>query len=121
MTILCTVFSLTMRTDLLLPEICLKKAGWNAYYIPDASIIHFGGRSMNRWKRRRMVYRGKMLFYKNNYGLLRTGILRIMLGILSSIKLLFWALIWILPNLRERAKLELDSNLDVIKLCIKLE
>ena len=99
----------------------MKKAGWKAYYIPDASIIHFGGRSMNRWKRRRMVYRGKMLFYKNNYGSFRTIILRFMLGILTSIKLLFWALIWILPNFRERAKLELDSNLDVIKLCIKLE
>ena len=56
-----------------------KKAGWKVYYLPDANTIHFGGRSMDRWRRRKMVYRGKMLFYKKNYGLLRTGILRMML------------------------------------------
>ncbi len=99
----------------------MKNAGWKAYYIPDASIIHFGGRSMNRWKRRRMVYRGKMLFYKKNYGVMRTTILRIMLAVLTFVKLLIWAVLWLLPNRRERAKLELASNLDVIKLCLKLE
>jgi GT2 family glycosyltransferase len=99
----------------------MQEAGWKAYYIPDATIIHFGGRSMNRWKRRRMVYRGKMLFYRNNYGPLRTTILRLMLGILTTFKLLVWLLLWIIPSRRERAKLELDSNIDVIKLCLKLE
>jgi len=99
----------------------MKKAGWKAYYIPDATIIHFGGRSMNRWKRRRMVYRGKMLFYKKNYGVLRTAILRLILGILSFIKLLLWGILWIFPSRRERAKLELNSNLDVIKLCWQLK
>ena len=99
----------------------MKKAGWQAYYIPDASIIHFGGRSMNRWKRRRMVYRGKMLFYKKNYDPVQTAILRLMLGILTSLKLLIWMVLWIFPGRRERAKLELNSNKDVIQLCLKLE
>lgn len=99
----------------------MKKAGWKAYYIPDATIIHFGGRSMNRWKRRRMVYRGKMLFYKKNYGGITTAILRLMLGILSAIKFLIWCILWIFPARRERAKLEITSNLDVIKLCWQLK
>jgi len=99
----------------------MKKADWKAYYIPDATIIHFGGRSMNRWKRRRMVYRGKMLFYKKNYGVVQTAVLRISLAILTFIKLLLWGILWLFPNRRERAKLELSSNLEVIKLCWQLK
>jgi GT2 family glycosyltransferase len=42
----------------------LKKAGWQMYFLPQSTTIHFGGRSMNRWGRRKMVYRGKMLFFQ---------------------------------------------------------
>jgi GT2 family glycosyltransferase len=99
----------------------LKKAGWKVYYLPSATTIHFGGRSMNRWKRRKMVYRGKMLFYKKNYSSLKTLCLRIMFVILSMLKLIIWGVIGLLPARRERAKLELSSNIDVLKLCWKLE
>jgi GT2 family glycosyltransferase len=99
----------------------LKEAGWKVYYLPSATTIHFGGRSMNRWKRRKMVYRGKMLFYRKNYSSLKSWLLRIMFGILSILKSIIWGVIWLLPARRERAKLELKSNLDVLKLCWKLE
>jgi hypothetical protein len=99
----------------------MQKAGWKAYYLPDATIIHFGGRSMNRWKRRRMVYRGKMLFYHKNYGFLPTLILRIMLALLSFVKLVIWAVLWLIPSKNGRAKLELESNRDVIALCWNLK
>ncbi len=59
----------------------LIKGGWSVYYLPHATTIHFGGRSMDRWRRRRMVYRGKMLFFKKNYDPLRHYALRAMLGI----------------------------------------
>jgi GT2 family glycosyltransferase len=99
----------------------LNKAGWKVYYIPTATTIHFGGKSMNRWKRRKMVYRGKMLFYQKNYGGLQSTLLRLMFGISSMIKLGFWKVIeLIFPKHRERARMELNSNVDVIKLCIKL-
>ena len=32
----------------------IKKAGWQIYYLPEATIIHYGGRSMTRWPRRRL-------------------------------------------------------------------
>lgn len=99
----------------------LQQAGWSVYYLPQVTTIHYGGRSMNRWSRRKMVYRGKMLFYKKNYGQLQTGALRAMLGGLSTIKLAAWGVAYVAPNLRERAKKELNSNLDVVKLCWKLE
>jgi GT2 family glycosyltransferase len=98
----------------------LQKAGWQVYYLPQAYTIHFGGRSMNRWGRRKMVYRGKMLFYRKNYGPLRTGLLRLMFGGLSLVKMVPWAVAYILPRWRERAQKELRSNADVINLCWKL-
>ena len=95
----------------------LHQQGWNVYYLPSANTIHYGGRSMDRWRRRKMVYRGKMIFYKKNYGILRSGIIRLMLAGLSILKLVGWLIVYPLPRQRERARLELQSNRDVISLC----
>lgn len=98
----------------------LRKAGWKTYYLPSVSVVHFGGRSMDRWRRRRMVYRGKMLFFRKNYGRYRTLVLRAMLGFVSIGKLFPWSAICLFPHWRERARRELRSNAEVIGLCMKL-
>jgi len=98
----------------------LKGAGWGIYYLPKATTIHYGGRSMTRWPRRKMVYRGKLLFYKKHYGLLKTFILRLMLGLLSFVKIVVWAILFLLPPKRDLAQKELYSNLEVIRLCVSL-
>jgi hypothetical protein len=99
----------------------LKKAGWNVYHIPQAYTIHYAGRSMNRWRRRKMVYRGKMLFYQKNYGPASSFFLRLLFGLMSAVKMVIWGVAYLFPKFRERARLELESNRDVIKLCLKLE
>ena len=99
----------------------LNQSGWKVYYLPEATTIHYGGRSMDRWRRRKMVYRGKMLFYKKNYGFLRSLSLRFVLGLISGLKLVVWEFISILPNKRIRAEKEIQSNQEVIKLSLKLE
>jgi N-acetylglucosaminyl-diphospho-decaprenol L-rhamnosyltransferase len=98
----------------------LKKAGWDIYFLPEVTTIHFGGRSMDRWRRRKMVYRGKMFFFKKNYGSFSTWVLRLMLGILSLIKMLIWAILSIFPDQKDKAKKELNSNIEVVKLCWNL-
>jgi GT2 family glycosyltransferase len=98
----------------------LKKAGWEIYYLPQATTIHLGGRSMDRWKRRKMVYRGKMLFYKKHYGPIQSFLLRFVLAFLSITKLIIWGIASFLPTKKDLAKKELRSNIDVVKLCIKL-
>lgn len=95
----------------------LKKAGWNIYYIPHAFTIHYGGRSMDRWRRRKMVYRGKILFYQKNYDATRTLMLRAMLGGLSLSKMAYWGALSLLPPQRERAQKELKSNVEVVQIC----
>lgn len=99
----------------------LVQAGWDVVYLPHATTIHFGGRSMNRWGRRKMVYRGKMLFYRKNYGPARTAALRTMLGGLSMAKLAWWSAAAVSPQHRDRARKEQQSNLEVVRLCLKLE
>ncbi|MBN2242222.1 MAG: glycosyltransferase family 2 protein [Acidobacteria bacterium] len=99
----------------------LHKAGLPVYYLPSATTVHYGGRSMDRWRRRKMVYRGKMLFYRKNYGPVKTGILRVMLGGLSLTKALIWIFSGILPRRKDRARKELRSNLEVLALCCRLK
>jgi GT2 family glycosyltransferase len=99
----------------------LNKAGWKVFYLPDSTIIHFGGRSMDRWKRRKMVYRGKMLFYKKNYGFVSAFFLRILFFVMSFLKLLVWCVGFLVPSRNNQAKKELRSNLDVMALCLNLK
>ena len=97
-----------------------QQAGWEVYYLPHAYTIHYGGRSMNRWSRRKMVYRGKMLFYQKNYGSARAGALRLMLGGLSLAKLTAWGVAAAVPTQRDRAQKEIQSNREVVQLCWRL-
>jgi GT2 family glycosyltransferase len=95
----------------------LKRAGWQVFFLPHATTIHFGGRSMDRWPRRKMVNRGKILFYRKNYGPARTALLRLLLAVLSTAKLFTWGCAVFHPRWRTQARKELASNLDVIRLC----
>jgi N-acetylglucosaminyl-diphospho-decaprenol L-rhamnosyltransferase len=106
------------ETDL---QFRLVKGGWRVCYLPDVTTVHFGGRSMDRWKRRRMVYRGKMLFFRKNYGRAREWALRGMLGTLTVAKVVAWALAWPVPSIRDRARRELSSNAEVLRLCAHLQ
>jgi GT2 family glycosyltransferase len=99
----------------------LKQAGWNVYYLPQATTIHYGGRSLDRWRRRKMVYRGKMLFYRKNYGSFAAFTLRLMLGGLTLLKTLLWGIAWLFPWCHTAAERELRSNLDVLNLCCRLQ
>jgi GT2 family glycosyltransferase len=98
----------------------LQKAGWLVYYLPSAQTLHYGGRSMDRWRRRHMVYRGKLMFYRKNYGALQNGVLRLMFFLLSLAKLVPWIFLAAVPRARQRARKELRSNLDVARICFKL-
>jgi GT2 family glycosyltransferase len=99
----------------------LNKAGWKVYFLPNSAIIHFGGRSMNRWQRRKMVYRGKLMFYKKNYGWFSTFLLRLLFFVMSLLKLLVWCVGVFVPSRSAQAKNELRSNLDVMALCLNLK
>jgi GT2 family glycosyltransferase len=99
----------------------LVRGGWKIYHIPQSTTVHFGGRSMDRWKRRKMVYRGKMLFFRKNYGMVREYLLRTTLAVLTMLKVVAWSVAFPLPGMQERARRELRSNAEVLRLCVHLQ
>jgi len=96
----------------------LKQAGWQIYYLPDLNTVHLGGRSSTSWRRRPMVYRGKLLFFCKHYGPLRTMALRLMFVAASGLKIPFWLLAYLLPGQRQRARQELASHRAILRLCL---
>ncbi len=104
------------ETDL---QFRMTKAGWKIYFLPDVETIHFGGRSLDRWKRRRLVCRGKILYYHKNKGKFQAFILRSMFLIAASIKIPFWLILGIIPGKRDRAQKEVKSNIDIVHLCFR--
>ena len=99
----------------------LHRAGWRRVHLHDVKIVHFGGRSMNRWSRRKMVYRGKMLFFRKNYGKAKEIALRALLSGLTVAKVAVWAVAYVFPKARPRAQKELKSNMEVVRLCHSLQ
>lgn len=98
----------------------LQLAGWKVYYLPSVTTIHYGGRSLDRWRRRKMVYRGKLLFYRKHYGWRRTAALRLMFSVVSAAKILWWCVALVAPGRRERALREIRSSLEVMRVCWNL-
>jgi N-acetylglucosaminyl-diphospho-decaprenol L-rhamnosyltransferase len=98
----------------------LKRAGWEIYYLPHVTTLHYGGGSQGRVRRRRMVYRGKLMFYCKNYGVVRQFGLRALFAATAALKLGVWMAGWVIRSLRSRAKAEIRSNLEVLELCWKI-
>lgn len=99
-------------------EFRMKRAGWKVYYLPHVYTVHYGGGSQDRWRRRKMVYRGKILFYRKHYGRVREFFLRALFGAISLVKLLLWATVCVVPRGMRRAGKEMQSNGEVLQLCL---
>ena len=97
----------------------LKSDGWKIYYIPNIETIHMAGGNQNRWTRRQMVYRGKMLFYRKNYTRYKEILLRATLFLVSLTKLLFWCVARLGSDVSSRARTEIRSYYNVLKLTIR--
>lgn len=95
----------------------MKQSGWKIFYIPYISTIHFGSVSLNRWRKRRLFYRGILLFnYKNGRKL--TGFFtRGIFLIFTLLKLFLWHLLRLVPKHKKRALDEIPSLVSVVNLC----
>jgi N-acetylglucosaminyl-diphospho-decaprenol L-rhamnosyltransferase len=96
----------------------LWSAGWKIYYLPDVRTIHFGGKSLKPWVSRKLLYRGRLLFFHKHHSLLEEIILRILFLTASSIKIIFWLFAYLIPRSRDRAKNELGCQVGIFKLSL---
>jgi len=97
----------------------LQQKGWKITYLPDLNTVHFGGKSLTPWRRRRLVYRGYLLFFHMHRGAARTVILRIFFCLVCLLKLTFWYIAWLLPPARQRAVDEFRSNQSILRMCLR--
>ena len=96
----------------------LRQAGWKIVYLPTLRTIHFGGKSLSPWRRRHLFYRGLLLFFQKHLGPGHTVALRLLLAGTSVAKILLWSPVWLSPWTRERAQVELASNVRVLRLSL---
>ena len=108
-------FMYSDETDL---QYRLRRAGWQVYYLPDVVTVHFGGQSASHWRRRKLIYHGKLLFFRKHYGHCRSTLLRLLFGSMSLIKVIAWSCGWLIPPWRSRAGHEIQSNLNVLYLSL---
>lgn len=100
-------------------QLRLHQAGWKIYYLPDLETIHFGGKSLNPWRRRRLVYRGYLLYFTKHRGAFQTVLVRLMFILISLLKLPFWLVCYLLPVKRQLAIAEVRSNCSILRMCLK--
>jgi N-acetylglucosaminyl-diphospho-decaprenol L-rhamnosyltransferase len=96
----------------------LHQAGWKMYYLPKTTIIHFGGKSMQPWKSRKLKYRGRLLYFIKHKIILEVLLLRVMFALSSLIKIAFWCILYLLPRYHKQSANELSSHISILKLSI---
>lgn len=100
----------------------LWQAGWKVHYLPQVSTIHYGGGSFEPGSKRfALVYRGRMLFARKHYSVLYGAIQRSMFAVAALAREFAWALLFLFPGWRDRARSQLRVNLDTLRLCIQLK
>jgi N-acetylglucosaminyl-diphospho-decaprenol L-rhamnosyltransferase len=100
----------------------LWKAGWEVYYLPEVTTVHFGGGSFRPGDRRfTLVYRGRMLFARKHYGWLYSTMQRAMFALAALGRQAVWLALRALPGWRSAARLQLRANRETLRLCVRLE
>ena len=97
----------------------IKQQGWKIYYLPELDTIHFGGRSLTPWRRRRLFYRGYLLFFTKHRGPMQTLLLRVMFVVACLLKLPFWWLSSFISRFKDQAGEEIRSNLDILQMSFR--
>jgi N-acetylglucosaminyl-diphospho-decaprenol L-rhamnosyltransferase len=66
-----------------------RRGGWSVHYLPDASVVHWGGQSAAAApaRRRRQVYRSKCLFLRKHVGWGAAATFALAVGAVSALKL----------------------------------
>lgn len=99
----------------------LWQAGWEVWYLPEVSTIHFGGGSFQPGGRRyTLVYRGRMLFARKHYSKLYSVLQRLLFGAAALGRQGVWLILTVVPKWREVARRQLASNWETFKLCLEL-
>ena len=97
----------------------MKQAGWQVYYLPEAQIVHWGGKSVEQrgqWKWVQLC-RSKLLFFRKHHGPAPAALLGLAVLLSSALKTL--ACVAALPFGDEIRREELRQRIDYYAACMR--
>jgi len=95
----------------------LKKAGWDLYWVPQSTILHYGGQSTKQMSKRMFIqlYQSKLQFFQKHYGSLKTWIYKLILVIASATRVLGGGILWLLfPKYRTQSKNLVNNYINLL-------
>jgi GT2 family glycosyltransferase len=100
----------------------VKKAGWKIWFLPTASVIHFGGGETAHYDEWRIVHYHNSLFqfYSKHYSYRARVMLRCILFLRSVIRVVVWSSVTaVRPSLRHSALSAVKGYLKTLQLVYK--
>jgi GT2 family glycosyltransferase len=84
----------------------MRQSGWLVHYLPSVRVIHWSGQSARKVpeRKRSQLYRSKWLFMRKHRGRVTASAFRVAVLILSSLKLIAWALTCLWPGAALRGR-----------------
>ena len=85
----------------------MKNAGWEVFFTPKAEIIHIGGQSSKHIadKRITLLYKGQYRFYRRNYPVWKYSLLRIIVTLISILRIIILSFYHLLSLLGAKSKI----------------
>lgn len=99
-------------------SIRISRAGWKLYYVADASVTHYGGRSTGQSSVRMFaqLYKSRCRFVQKHYGLPAGLALRLIIAFVCGIRLLKWAAVGLVRGKRDsKASERVDQMSSIIR------
>jgi hypothetical protein len=90
----------------------LKKAGWELTWVPHAEVIHYGGQSTQQVAPEMFInlYQSKILYFRKNHGRAVSLMYKLILFVVSLIRVLLTPLTWLEGPSRREQHLKLSTN-----------
>jgi len=90
----------------------LQTAGWQLYWLPTATIVHYGGQSTQQVAAEMFLrlYQGKLFFFRKHHGRWAGTVYKLVLMLITLLRLLLTPLAWFEPTARRREHLSLAAN-----------
>lgn len=90
----------------------IRQAGWQIYWVPRATIIHYGGQSTRQVAQLMFLqlYRSKVLYFRKHHGRVATFLYKWVILVATVARLLLTPLIWIQDPIRRRQSLTLANH-----------
>lgn len=101
-------------------SIRIASAGWKLYYVAEAEIIHYGGQTTKQasTKMQAQLQKSKVRLVQKHCGLVSGITLRLVIAMVSMIRVAKWLPLYLLPGKRVKASMRIQQMWSIIRAVI---